>query len=109
LSQGLFAAFEDKDGFVGLLAIQSLKKVFSGNAPVVTLLETLQQTQVEPNRWVAGYLQQRQRTFRELEAATGIRMPVVAMKSPTCVRRQRLMLIAIVALLVFVAVVMNGS
>jgi HEAT repeat protein len=76
----LFAAVEDEDNFIGFLAIQSLKKVFSQSAAMTALLETLRETQIEPNRWKPGFLQERQLTFLKLESATGIRMPAVAME-----------------------------
>ncbi len=76
----LFAAVEDEDDFIGFLAIQSLKKVFCRNSHVSALLETLQETQVEPNRWNPQFLRQRCLAFLDLESATGIRMPTVAME-----------------------------
>jgi hypothetical protein len=76
----LFAAVEDEDNFIGFLAIQSLKKIFSQNAAISALLETLRETQIEPTRWKPEFLQGRRVAFQELESATGIRMPAVAME-----------------------------
>jgi hypothetical protein len=76
----LFGTVEDEDNFIGVLAIQSLKRIFSQSAAISALLETLRDTQVEPHRWKPDFLRERQRAFLELEAATGIRMPVVAVE-----------------------------
>jgi HEAT repeat protein len=79
----LFVAVEDEDNFIGFLAIQSLKKIFSHSAAISALLETLRDTQVEPHRWKPEFLRDRRRAFLELESATGIRMPAVAMERKT--------------------------
>lgn len=74
----LFAAVEDEDNFIGFLAVQSLKKVFSQSAPISALIDSLHETQLEPNRWKSRYLEQRRIAFAHLGSATSIRMPAVA-------------------------------
>jgi HEAT repeats len=76
----LFGAVEDEDNFIGFLAIQSLKKIFSQSAAISALLETLRETQIEPNRWKPEFLHKRRLTVLELQSAIGIRMPTVTME-----------------------------
>lgn len=73
----LFAAVEDQDNYIGFLAINSLQKIFIHSATISALLKTLRETQVEPHRGKPEFLRDRRRAFRELESATGIRMPGV--------------------------------
>ena len=54
---------ENKNNFVGFLASRSLQKVFSQSAPIRKLLETLEQTQIEPNRWDPLQLHKRRPAF----------------------------------------------
>jgi len=76
----LFTTVEDEDNFIGFLAIKSLKSIFIHNSHVRTLLATLQETQVTPNRWMPQFLELRKSVVHDLELATGIRMPSVAME-----------------------------
>lgn len=76
----LFATVEDDDDFIGFLAIESLKKVFSRDENVCKLLEILRETQIKPNRWNRQHLQQRCIALQKLQSATGIQMPAVAME-----------------------------
>lgn len=74
----LFDAVEDKDTFVGFLAVGTLKKVFAGSSQLAPLLDRLEKTQIEPNRWVPSFLDERQELFASLQNITGITMPKVA-------------------------------
>jgi uncharacterized membrane protein (UPF0127 family) len=78
----LFTSVENQDGFVGFLAIDSLKKIFKQDQKIGPLLEKLKETQVEPNRWDPEHLRLRQGVFQDLQTATGIKMPPVRLAPP---------------------------
>ena len=81
--KALFDAVEDEDDFIGFLAIQSLKKIFAHDEQITPLLNRLQETQVTPNRWIPGFLDERQKLFIALQKLVVIEMPKVARQKKT--------------------------
>jgi len=76
--KALFDAVEDEDDFIGFLAIQSLKNVFAHDDQIAPLLNRLEKTQIEPNRWIPNFLNERQKLFTALQNLVVIEMPKVA-------------------------------
>lgn len=75
----LFAAIEDEDNFIGFLAIRSLETIYAESRPISALLQALEETQIKPNRWDMLQLKTRLVILNQLESATGIQMPPVAL------------------------------